>query len=52
VAQWVSYLSQRSILSFSLLKEELQKILGQAMYHSDAPEGTTVAPMEKSFLQE
>ena len=37
VARWVAYLSQRSSLSSSPLKEELQKILGPVMYHSDAP---------------
>jgi len=52
VAQWVTYLSHRRSLSSSLLKEELQKILGLVMYHSDAPEETMVAPPEKSPIQE
>ena len=52
VAQWVTYLSQRSSLSSSPLKEELQKILGPVTYHSDAPKETLVAPPEKSPVQE
>jgi len=52
VAQWVTYLSQRSSLSSSPLKEELQKILGPVTYHSDAPKETLVAPPEKSPIQE
>lgn len=51
VAQWVAYLSQTSSLSLSLL-EELQKILGSVTYHSDTPEGTMVAPPDKSPVQE
>ena len=50
VAQWVTYLSQRS--SLSPLKEELQKILVSVMYHSDGPEGTMLTPQEKSPVQE
>ena len=50
VAQWVTYLSQRSSLSSSPLKE-LQKILGAVTYHSNAPEETMVAPPEKSPVQ-
>ena len=52
VTRWVTYLSQRSSLSSSPLKEELQKILGPVMYHSDAPKETLVAPPEKSPVQE
>ena len=52
VAQWLAYLSQRSSLSSSPLKEELQKILGPVTYHSDAPKETLVAPPEKSPVQE
>lgn len=52
VAQWVVYLSWRRSLSSSLLKEELQKILGLLMYHSDEPEETVVAPPAKCLLQE
>ena len=52
VARWVIYLSQRSSLSSSPLKEELQKILGPVIYHSDAPKETLVAPPEKSPVQE
>ena len=51
VARWVTYLSQRSSLSSSPLKE-LQKILGAVTYHSNAPEETMVAPSEKSPVQE
>ncbi|XP_065599365.1 uncharacterized protein LOC136052867 [Cyrtonyx montezumae] len=52
VARWVAYLSQRSSLSSSLLKEELQKTLGPVTYHSDAPKQTLVAPPQKSPVQE
>jgi len=38
VARWVAYLSQRSRLSSSPLKEELQKILGLVTYHNETPE--------------
>ena len=51
VALWVACLSQRSSLSSSLLKEELQKILGPVTYHTDAPKETLVAPPEKSPIQ-
>lgn len=49
-AQWATYLIQRS--SLSLLKEELQKILGLVTYHSDMQEEIMVAPLEKSPVQE
>ena len=52
VAQWVTYLSQRSSLSSSPLREELQKILGPVTYHSDAPTETLVIPSEESPVQE
>ena len=52
MARWVAYLSQRSSLSSSPLKEELQKILGPLTYHSDAPKGILVAPPQKSPAQE
>jgi len=52
VALWVACLSQRSSLSSSLLKEELQKILGPVTYHTDAPKETLVAPPGKSPVQE
>ncbi|XP_052553514.1 uncharacterized protein LOC128087697 [Tympanuchus pallidicinctus] len=52
VARWVAYLSQRSSLSSSPLKEELQKILGPVTYHSDAPKEILVAPPEKSPVQD
>uniref|UniRef100_A0A669QJJ3 ribonuclease H n=1 Tax=Phasianus colchicus TaxID=9054 RepID=A0A669QJJ3_PHACC len=52
VARWVAYLSQRSSLSSSPLKEELQKIPGPVTYHCDAPKETLVAPPEKSPVQE
>jgi len=51
VEGWVAYLSQSS-LSSSLLKEELQKILGPVTYHTDAPKETLVAPPGKSPVQE
>lgn len=41
VAHWVAYLWQHRHLSPSPLNE-LQKILGPVMYHSDAPGETTV----------
>ena len=52
VARWVAYLRQRSSLSSSPLKEELQKILGPVTYHSDAPKETLVIPPEKNSVQE
>ena len=52
VAHWVTYLSQRSSLSSSPLKEELQKILGPVTYRNDAPKEILVAPLEKSCVQE
>jgi len=52
VARWVTYLSQRSSLSSSSLKEEHQKILGPVTYRSDAAKETLVAPLEKSPVQE
>jgi len=48
VAQWVIYISLRSSLSLSPLKEELQKFLDLVMYHSDVPEETVVTPLEQS----
>ena len=47
VAHWVTYLSQRSHLSSSPLKEELQKILGPVTYHSEAAEQIVVTCPEK-----
>ncbi len=52
VAQWVAYLSQRSSLSSSPLKKELQMVLGPVTYHSDVPKETLVTPPEKSCVQE
>jgi len=52
VARWVAYLSQRSSLSSSPLKDELQKILSPVTYHSDALKETLVAPPERSPIQE
>ena len=52
VTQWVAYLSQRSSLSSSPLKKELQMVLGPVTYHNDALKETLVAPPEKSPVQE
>ena len=52
VARWVAYLSQRSRLSSSPLKEELQKILGPVTYHSETPEEIVVTCPEESPVQE
>jgi len=46
------HLGQRSLLSSLPLKEELRKILGPVTFHSDAPEESTIAPPERSLLQE
>jgi len=50
VARWVTYLSQWSSLSSSLLKE-LKKMLGPVMYYSGASKETLVAPPGKSPIQ-
>lgn len=52
VTHWVTYLSQQSSLYSSLLKEDLQKLLGPVMYHSDMPEEKMVTPPERNSTQD
>ena len=52
VARWVAYLSQRSSLSSSPIKEELQKILDPVTYHSDASRNWSLHQRRVPFRKE